>query len=134
MAYNKVILVGRLVAAPELRHTQDNTPVASCRMAVDRPGKDKGTDFLDIVAWSGTAEFAARHLTKGQEIMLEGRIQTRSYEDRNGNKRTAVEVVAASFYFVGSKRQDQGYGQDAGYGGGFTPIDDDDDYGDLPFA
>lgn len=128
MAYNKVILVGRLVAAPELRHTQSNIPVASFRMAVDRPGKDKGTDFLDIVAWRGTAEFAARNLTKGQEIMLEGSIQTRKYEDKNGNKRTAVEVVASSFYFVGSKRQDQ----EASYGG-FTPIDDDDEDGDLPF-
>lgn len=128
MAYNKVILVGRLVAAPELRHTPNNVPVTSFRLAVDRRGKDNGTDFLEIVAWRGTAEFAARNLTKGQEIMVEGKIQTRSYEDKEGNKRTAVEVHAESFYFVGSKRQDQ----DAGPGG-FTPLDDDDEDGDLPF-
>lgn len=127
MAYNKVILVGRLTAAPELRYTQSNVAVTSFRLAVDRATQDKQADFIDIVAWRNSAEFAARNFTKGQEILVDGKIQTRNYEDKAGNKRTAVEVVADHFSFVGSKRADGAAEQ----GGGFTPADDDDE--NLPF-
>lgn len=129
-SYNKVILVGRLTSAPELRRTQGGTAVTSFRLAVDRQTQDKQTDFLDIVAWRDSAEFAARNFTKGQEILVEGKIQTRSYEDREGNKRTAVEVVVDRFSFMGSKKKEQDNEQNNA--GGFTPIDEDDD-DELPF-
>ncbi len=125
MAYNRVVLVGRLTSAPELRRTQGGTAVTSFRLAVDRRTQDKQTDFLDIVAWRASAEFAARNFQKGQEILVEGKIQTRSYEDRDGKKRTAVEIIADDFSFVGSRRAEQDNA------GGFTPSEDEDD--DLPF-
>ena len=107
MAYNKVILVGRLTSAPELRRTQNGTAVTSFRLAVDRQTQEKQTDFLDIVAWRGSAEFAARNFGKGQEILVEGKLQTRKWTDKDGNNRVAVEVLADNFSFVGSKRAEQ---------------------------
>lgn len=105
---NKVILMGRFAADPELRHTQSGTPVCSFRLAVERDFKDKDgsrqTDWLDCVAWKGTAEFISRYFSKGRMAVVDGRLQTRSYEDKNGSKRKAVEVVADSVYFADSKR------------------------------
>lgn len=106
---NKVILMGRFAADPELRHTQSGTPVCSFRLAVERDFKDKDTgekasDFIDIVAWRQTAEFVAHYFTKGRLAVVDGRLQTRSYEDKNGSKRKAVEVVADSVYFGDSKK------------------------------
>ena len=126
MAYNKVILVGRLTSAPELRRTQGGTAVTSFRLAVDRQTQDKQTDFLDIVAWRASAEFAARNFQKGQEILVEGQIQTRPWTDKDGNKRTAVEVVVDRFSFVGSRKAEQDNA------GGFTPVEDEGDE-ELPF-
>lgn len=103
---NRAILMGRLVADPELRQTPNGISVVSFRIAVDRnysKDRERQADFIDIVAWRQTAEFVSRYFAKGRMIALEGSIQTRSYEDKQGNKRTAVEVVADNVYFADSK-------------------------------
>lgn len=106
---NAVCLMGRLVADPELRHTQSQIPVTSFRIAVDRTYQPKGeeqrqADFLDIVAWRGTAEFVCRYFRKGQLIAVQGSIQTRKYTDKDGNNRTAFEIVADNVFFAEPKR------------------------------
>lgn len=109
--YNKAILIGRLTAEPELKYTQSGTAVVSFRLAVDRPykGQDgqRQADFINIVCWRQQAEFVSKHFHKGDPIGIEGSIQTRNYEDRQGNKRTAVEVVADQVFFTGGKTQRQ---------------------------
>lgn len=104
---NCAVLMGRLVADPELRTTTNNVSVTSFRIAVDRsfvkPGEERQTDFIDIVAWRQTADFVCRYFRKGSMIAVQGSIQTRNYEDKNGNKRTAVEIVADNVSFCGSK-------------------------------
>lgn len=104
---NNVSLMGRLTADPELKQTANGIPVLSFSIAVDRSfaarGTERQTDFINIVAWRQTAEFISRYFTKGQMIALKGSIQTRSYEDKQGNKRTAFEVVADKVYFCGGK-------------------------------
>lgn len=132
---NKAILMGRLVKDPELRSTQNGTPVCSFTLAVDRRGKDDGTDFIDIVAWSKTAEFVSKYFVKGQLVAVAGRIQTRTWEDNNGNKRKAVEVVADEVHFAESKRNSQNSNPEIGDPmaalGGFNALPGDDS--DLPF-
>lgn len=130
---NKAILMGRLTKDPELRSTQSGTPVCSFTLAVNRRGKDDGTDFLDIVAWNKTAEFVSKYFTKGQQVAVAGRIQSRTWEDSNGNKRKSVEIVAEEVHFAESKKQ--GNNNEIGdpmeaLGGGFAamPVDD------LPFG
>ena len=92
---NKAILMGRLTADPALRHTQSNRPVTSFALAVDRSyGKEQQADFIDIVAWNKTAEFVCQYFRKGLLVAVEGRLQTRLWEDKQGNKRKSVEVVA----------------------------------------
>lgn len=104
---NNVTIMGRLTADPELKATNNGTSVTSFSIAVDRrftpAGSDKATDFINCVAWRGTAEFIAKYFRKGDMIAVTGEIQTRSYTDRDGNKRTAVEVVIANASFCGSK-------------------------------
>lgn len=110
---NRAILMGRLVADPELRQTPNGVSVCSFRIAVDRNysrDRERQTDFIDIVAWRQTAEFVSRYFAKGKMIIIEGSIQTRNYEDKNGNKRTAVEVVADNVQFGESKSASQGSG------------------------
>lgn len=103
---NNVILMGRLVADPEIRTTSTNKSVANFRIAVDRGyGEDKKADFITIVAWESTANFVEKYFHKGDMIALRGEIQTRSYEDSNGNKRTAFEVVAREVSFCGGKNE-----------------------------
>lgn len=105
---NKVTIMGRLCSAPELRHTQSGIPVCSCRLAVDRDYLSNGereTDFFDVVAWRGTAEFLCRYFGKGQMVALDGRLQTRTWTDRDGNNRVSVEIVAESVYFADSKKE-----------------------------
>lgn len=137
---NCAVLMGRIVADPELKTTTNGVSVSSFRIAVDRSfvkqGEQKQADFIDIVAWRQTAEFVARYFKKGSMIAIQGSIQTRSYEDKQGNKRTAVEVVADNVSFCGSKAE-------SGTQNDFPPvakpagkldfeaIDDDDD--NLPF-
>ena len=103
---NKVNLMGRLVADPELRRTQSGIPVCSFRIAVDRNFLNSGTretDFFDIVAWRSSAEFVSRYFTKGRMAVVDGRLQTRSWTDWEGKNRVNVEVVAESVYFGDSK-------------------------------
>lgn len=117
---NNVVLMGRLVADPELRQTQSGTSVASFRIAVDRnfikQGGERETDFISIVAWKGTAEFVSNYFRKGQMIAVHGSIQSRQYTDSQNNKRTAVEVVAREVYFADSKAEPKSTGEtDTGY-------------------
>lgn len=106
---NKVILMGRMAVDPELRHTRSGTPVASFRLAVDRDFKDKDgasqTDWLDCVAWKGTAEFISRYFSKGRMVAVEGSIQIRDWTDKEGNKRKSVEVIVLNAYFADSKKE-----------------------------
>lgn len=143
---NRITLQGRLVADPEQRHTSNDVTVASFRLAVERDIKDKqsgerAVDFINVVAWRQTGEFVSRYFAKGRMALVEGRLQMRDYTDRDGNKRTAAEVVAEHVYFGDSKREGQeapreapsasscapsGQGQDP-----FQELAEDD--GDLPF-
>ena len=106
MNLNKVILAGRLTADPELKTTPNGISVCSFSVAVDRRySKDnKQTDFINVVAWRSTAEFITKYFSKGNSICVCGSIQTRSYTDKNGNKRTAVEVVAEEATFCEGKK------------------------------
>lgn len=112
---------GRLTRDVELRYTASNIPVASFTIACDRDFKsndgERETDWIDVVAWNKSAEFVEKYFKKGDMIVISGRLQTRVYEDKNGNKRKAVEVIAASLNFCGSKRQDTG-AQSGNYAGG----------------
>ena len=106
---NCVALIGRLVADPELRTTTSGKSVATFRIAVDRSFvkqcEERQADFITIVCWEGTANFVSRYFSKGSMIAIQGSIQTRNYEDSNGNKRTAFEVVAREVSFCGSKNE-----------------------------
>lgn len=106
MSLNVVALTGRLVADPELRMTTTGKEVATFRIAVDRP-KTKDSiastaDFFTVVAWNSTATFVSRYFIKGSPIAVNGRLQSRSYETGNGEKRTVIEVVAQEVSFIGS--------------------------------
>jgi single-strand DNA-binding protein len=130
---NKVILIGRLVADPDIRHTQSGKCVASYRLAVDRAFKSDGqpeADFISCVAWGKSGEFCQRYLHKGMKIALEGRIQTRTYDDKDGKKVYVTEVIVEHHEFCEGKRSADsgGYAEPAQ---GFTEIDDDGS--DLPF-
>ena len=161
---NHIVIMGRLARDPELRHTQTGTPVASFTLAVDRDFRDKNTgeratDWIDVVAWRGSAEFVSKYFAKGRVAVVEGRLQIRDWTDRDGNKRRAAEVVADNIYFGDSRREggDAGSYGERGYGAGsysgqsgrlaapaapadygipsgadqFSELTDDD--GDLPF-
>lgn len=105
---NVVVLMGRLVADPELKHTSGDIAVTSFTIAVTRkfakPGEERQADFIDIVAWRQTADFICRYFKKGQMIAIEGSIQTRTYQDKDGNKRKAFEVIANNVQFAESKK------------------------------
>ena len=107
---NRIILSGRLTRDPELRRTQGGIPVASFSLAVNRDFKDKATgetpvDFIDIVAWRHTGEFAANYFAKGSMAVVEGRLQIRDWTDREGGRRRTAEVVASSIYFGDSAKK-----------------------------
>lgn len=107
---NTAIIMGRLTADPELKFTQSGISVCSFTVAVNRnysKGKDQETDFIDVVAWRKTAEFICKYFLKGSMIIVEGRIQTRNYEDKHGNKRKAVEIVANNVQFGEAKKDAQ---------------------------
>ena len=121
---NVVALMGRLCGDPELRYTQSNIPVTSFTLAVDRryskQGEEKQTDFINIVAWRQSAEFVSKWFKKGQLVAVDGSIQTRKYQDRDGNNRTAFEIVANNVHFAESKRDggnSGGYSQQQSHGG-----------------
>jgi len=113
---NVVAIMGRLVADPELRTTPQGTSVTTFRIACDRnfarQGEQRQADFLDVVAWRQQAEFVCKYFQKGSLIAVNGSIQTRQYQDKNGNNRTAVEIVADNINFAGSK---SGGGEGGGY-------------------
>lgn len=118
---NVVVLMGRLTDNPELRHTQSNIAVTSFTLAVNRrysSGEDRQADFINIVAWRQTAEFVSKYFTKGQLVAVEGSIQTRKYQDKDGNNRTAFEVVASNVHFAEPKRN-------SGNGGYVPQVGDD---------
>lgn len=149
---NVVAIMGRLVADPELKTTPAGINVCAFRIACDRSfvqqGQQRQADFIDVVAWRHNADFLCKHFAKGSMVAVQGRLQTRQYQDRNGNKRTAVEVVADSLSFAGSSKKPGGQAVDEGgeappsdyrdpapaYSQGdaddFAVIDDNDD---LPF-
>jgi single-strand DNA-binding protein len=142
---NVVALNGRLTADPELRHTGTDIPVTSFSIAVDRsyvkPGAERQADFINIVCWRNTAEFATKYFRKGQLIAVEGSLQMRTYTDNQGVKRKAIEVLANTVHFAEPRRQsnptgqtqgspDVGLGASSGDNGDFVEIDGDDD---LPF-
>lgn len=144
---NCAVLMGRLIADPELRTTTNGVSVSSFRIAVDRAyqkqGEERQTDFIDIVAWRQTAEFVSRYFKKGSMIAVQGSIQTRSYEDKQGNKRTVVEVVADNVSFCGSKSENSApqtaYSPVANSApknstSAFDVVEDDDDDDELPFG
>lgn len=110
--FNKAILIGRLTADPELKQTTSGIYVLNFQIAVDRRFKgqdgERKADFITIVCWRQQAEFVSKYFHKGDAIGIEGTIQTRNYEDRQGNKRTAVEVVADNVFFVSSKSSSAG--------------------------
>lgn len=107
---NKVILMGRLTADPELRYTQTSIPVASFTLAVDRSysKEEKVTDFIDIVAWRNTAEFVSKWFQKGRMAVVSGRLQVRNWTDKEGGKRRSYEVLAEEVFFGEPKRGDDG--------------------------
>lgn len=140
MALNVVALMGRLTKDPEMRKTPQGVSVATFTVAVDRSfvkqGEDRQADFIDIVCWRNTAEFVCKYFQKGSMIALNGSIQTRTYQDKNGNNRKAFEIVADNVHFAGDKK-DGG----AQHGGStryeekknddFAVIDEDEE--DMPF-
>ena len=105
---NTAILMGRLTAAPELRHTPNDIPVITFTLAVERSyaksGEQRQADFIDIVAWRYTAEFVSRYFQKGQLVAIRGSIQTRTYTDKEGKKRKAFEIIADQVHFAEGKR------------------------------
>lgn len=126
MGLNVVVLMGRMVADPELKRTQSGVSVSSFRVAVDRSfsKEERKADFIDVVAWKCTAEFVCKYFHKGSMIALAGSLQTRSYEDKNGNKRIAYEVVANEVHFAGSQAKKESSADN------FEVVDDTED---LPF-
>ena len=110
---NHIVIMGRLVRDPELRRTGSGVAVASFRVAVDRDfapkdGGERETDFIDCVAWRQTGEFVSKYFTKGRMAVVSGRLQIRSWTDKDGNKRRSAEVVADNVYFGDSKRDNDG--------------------------
>ena len=125
--FNKVILMGNLARDPEMRYTADRRACAKFAVAVNNTWKDKSgekqesVDFIPVVVWGPSAENCERYLKKGSPVLVEGRIQVRSYEAKDGSgKRYATDVVASGVTFLGSKRQDDSssgsFGEDEGYG------------------
>ena len=128
---NNVVLMGRLTADPELRHTASDVAVTTFTLAVDRSyvksGTERQADFIDIVVWRSTAEFVCKHFRKGRLVAVQGSIQTRSYQDKDGNRRKAFEVVADKAFFADSKREST---TESSSNEDFEEVED---LGDLPF-
>ncbi len=139
---NKIVIMGRLTRDVELRHTGSGTAVAGFTLAVDRDyqekdSQEKQADFIDVVAWRHTGEFAAKYLSKGRMAVVSGRLQIRSWTDKEGNKRKTAEVVADNVYFADSKRSDGGQTASQAPSAALPPVSDyaviDTDDGQLPF-
>lgn len=113
---NRVYLIGRLCADPELKMTNGGKSVITFTVAVNRQGQKSESDFLDCVAWEKTAEFICKYFQKGSPIVIEGAIQTRTYEDKNGQKRKAVEINVKNVEFVPKNAGTNAEGQEASFG------------------
>ena len=153
---NHIVIMGRLTRDPELRYTQSQVPVAVDRDYSGQNGQQKETDFIDVVAWRSTGEFVSKYFSKGRMIVVSGRLQSRKWQDREGNNRTSWEINADSCYFGDSKKDTEAgnnapstgggyYAQQGQYqGGGRTatrppdvspsPYEELDDDGELPFS
>jgi single-strand DNA-binding protein len=105
MALNHSTIMGRLVSDPELRRTGTGKAVVSFTLACDKPGKDSGASFIPCVAWEKTGEFINNYFIKGSPIAVEGRLESRQYETKEGQKRTVVEVVVSQAHFCGKKEE-----------------------------
>ena len=146
---NHIVIMGRLTRDPELRRTGTGVAVASFSLAVDRDfsprdGGERETDFIDCVAWRQTGEFVSKYFTKGRMAVVSGRLQIRSWTDKDGNKRRTAEIVADNVYFGDSKREGDSSGYSAApapsYGGYAAPVPAasdfamlEDDDAQLPF-
>ena len=130
---NLVAVMGRLARDPEMRQTATGKNVVSFSIACDRGRKDANgqsqTDWLNVVAWDKTAEFICRYFQKGQLIVIDGRLQSRSYQDKSGQNRTATEIVAQNVNFAGNA-QSAAPALSQGSGDDYAEIEDN---GDLPF-
>mgnify|MGYP000699405984 CR=1 FL=1 len=137
---NKIFIMGRLTRDPELRRTQNGTAVAGFALAVDRDYKNadgtKETDFIEVVAWRSSAEFVSKYFAKGRMAVVEGRLQIRDWQDKDGNKRRNAEVVADNVYFGDSKKEGDSSGGYKAAGkavdvepgeGEFAEIEDEED-------
>lgn len=136
---NRVILIGNLTKDPELRYTPSGTAVTTFTLAINRPrtnqAGEREADFINVVAWQKLADLCATYLRKGRQAAVEGRLQTRSYDNKEGKKVYVTEVVAENVQFLGAKGEGSGSGYDPGFGGGSKPgrSNDNDPFGD-PFA
>lgn len=148
---NHITIMGRFVRDPELRRTGKGTAVAGFTLAVDRDfsgkdNKEKETDFIDCVAWRNTGEYVSKYFSKGRMAVASGRLETRSWTDKDGNKRKTSEVVIDNIYFADSKKEESNGGAQSGYNytgannstyggysvpGNFAMLEDDD--AELPF-
>lgn len=141
---NQIVIMGRLIKDPELRYTPQSNAVVSFTLANDRDYKssdgNRATDFIDCIAWRGTAEYVAKHFTKGRMALVKGRLESRRWRDKEGNNRISWEVIAEGVYFCDSKKDNgdttaantpvaRGVVATSGPMAGFTEIDDDQ----LPF-
>ncbi len=141
---NKVVIMGRLTRDPEVRKVNNDVSVCSFSVACDRDIVSKGsnereTDFFDVTAWRSTADFVGKYFAKGRMIVVVGRLQKRNYTDKDGNKRSVVDIIAENVYFGDSKKDADSTGNPAAasYGNNapadnFADISNEDD-GDLPF-
>ena len=123
---NKAILMGRLTRDPELKYAQNNLPVVQFTVAVERnraaQGQEKQTDFINVVAWRKTAEFVSQWFTKGMMIIVEGSVQSRRWQDKEGHNRTTIEVVASAVQFGETKKsRESNMGYQGGYPDAYAP-------------
>lgn len=136
---NRVVLLGRLTVDPEMKFTaNNNVPVAKFPLAVNRPytkqGEEKKADFFSVIAWRNRAEFASKYFRKGQQVVVEGRLENRTWDDQDGVRHYITEIIAENLYFAGS-RPNNTQGQQQTANGqpspGYYALDDEED--DLPF-
>ena len=128
---NHSVIMGRFVRDPEIRRTNSGKAVCSFTIACDKPGKDSGASFIDCVAWEKTADFINNYFLKGSAIIVEGRLESRQYETKDGQKRTVLELVASQAHFCEKKKEEGTQPIKDVVVGGFAPIDEPD--GELPF-
>ncbi len=135
-SYNRVILVGNLTRDPEIKYTQSGKGVTKFSLAVNNPRNKEETTFVDIVAWDKLGETCNKYLKKGSNTLVEGRLVIRSYDDKDGNKRKATEVVIDNMQMLGSRPDGAGSGDYAGggsssFGGGSAPSSGGSDFQDT---